>query len=722
MTAKPRIDLHRTLQQIRTAAGAVICTYRFDPSFFEDYCMEKFGCLHRNNNITVLIDWGCYDELLSGTLRDRPNLANIRYLLQPITAKRVFHPKVFLFADEEKGSLLIGSANATRPGLTSNAELVGVFHYEQGKKEDALPIFRSVFRFLSQLCDRAGTQGFRSNLQALQRDAPWLCGTSQGREDIEFLHNLERSLLDQIEEKIGDQVVTITAISRFFDSNHALIEELAQRFDPKKIRIVTQNRFTTLQPDFLAHDLCKSERAEVYLREFEDDGHNQPLHGKAILFETKGYALMCYGSANLTSAALNRRPDNSNVESIIAMRLSGPEERSAALHLLIPEGSTRRIRSASELQASTEEDEPSSFCEPTDIVLREAELSGKRIRLGLEIADSPRYQNFSAVITLRGNLQERIAIDLSGDMYSALITDSLELRLQQSSCIVHVEGYGGDGSLTQSNAVLLTNLRDISTGNSTRRERYVKEAQESAAQFYAVLADLINGSDDDALKVFLSFCDIPLTLAPRPMLRHRAEWSIRDSMRSFGARNFQLCRDLHEAVLQFCDRHMRKLRRHITDRDIDGVPNFVHIFLAITALLRSQIERAVQGLEARDGLVSTDEWAMCRELCNVYYERFREITSCFWTEYLEPMRNEHPEVNFYELLSPDLDAIKESAADMLAFRDRIEALRTSKCILPATGKPYGYFYSILAPESWTRYKKAAESVYLRVQEMTGSGA
>jgi len=118
MTAKPRIDLHRTLQQIRTAAGAVICTYRFDPSFFEDYCMEKFGCLHRNNNITVLIDWGCYDELLSGTLRDRPNLANIRYLLQPITAKRVFHPKVFLFADEEKGSLLIGSANATRPGLT----------------------------------------------------------------------------------------------------------------------------------------------------------------------------------------------------------------------------------------------------------------------------------------------------------------------------------------------------------------------------------------------------------------------------------------------------------------------------------------------------------------------------------------------------------------------------------------------------------------------------
>src|SRR6266436_1878606 len=127
-----------------------------------------------------------------------------------------------------------------------------------------------------------------------------------------------------------------------------------------------------------------------------------------------------------------RRAENSNVESIIAIRLSNAEERGAALQLLLPDGSTRRIRSASELQSSTEEDESSFFCEPTDIVLREAELSGKRIRMGLEIVDSTRYKGLSAVITFRGDLQERIAINLSGDMYSALITDSMEPRLQQS--------------------------------------------------------------------------------------------------------------------------------------------------------------------------------------------------------------------------------------------------------------------------------------------------
>jgi hypothetical protein len=248
----------------------------------------------------------------------------------------------------------------------------------------------------------------------------------------------------------------------------------------------------------------------------------------------------------------------------------------------------------------------------------------------------------------------------------------------------------------------------------------VKEAQESAAQFYAVLADLINGSDDDALRVFLSFCDIPITLAPRPTLRHRAQWKIRDSMRSFGARNFQLCRDLHGAVSQFCDRHIRKLRRHVTDRDTDGIPNFIHIFLAITALLRSPMERAVQGLEAKEGAVSRDEWAECRELSNVYYERFKEVTSLFWTDFLEPLIKEHPEVDFRELLAPDLEAIRDTATDMLAFRDRIEALRIRKCIDPPSNVPFGYFYSVLASETWAKYKRSAESTYLHVQQLTGT--
>jgi len=132
------------------------------------------------------------------------------------------------------------------------------------------------------------------------------------------------------------------------------------------------------------------------------------------------------------------------------------------------------------------------------------------------------------------------------------------------------------------------------------------------------------------------------------------------------------------------------------------------------------MERAIQGLEAKDGFVSRDEWAECREFSNVYYERFKEVTSLFWTEYLEPLSREYPQVDFHEVLAPDLEAIRDTATDMLAFRDRIEALRVRKCIAPPSNAPFGYFYSILAPETWTKYRKAAESAYLHVQQLTGT--
>src|SRR5205807_10288171 len=76
--------------------------------------------------------------------------------------------------------------------------------------------------------------------------------------------------------------------------------------------------------------------------------------------------------------------------------------------------------------------------------------------------------------------------------------------------------------------------------------------------------------------------------------------------------------------------------------------------------------------------------------------------------------------DFHEVLAPDLEAIRETAADMLAFRDRIEALRARKCVAAPFGAPFGYFYSILAPETWTKYRKAVESAYLHVQQLSGT--
>src|SRR4051812_34322281 len=113
-----KINLHDLYLKTKFDHG-IICTYTFDPFFFEDYCLEKFNSLSENGNLSVMVDRGIYDELLL-TENERPKLANIRYLLVPIQARRTFHPKIVLLATRKKGLLVIGSANFTRAGLTSN--------------------------------------------------------------------------------------------------------------------------------------------------------------------------------------------------------------------------------------------------------------------------------------------------------------------------------------------------------------------------------------------------------------------------------------------------------------------------------------------------------------------------------------------------------------------------------------------------------------------------
>lgn len=122
----PRVDLTGLLQR-ESYRHAFICTFTFEPSFFEDFCLEHFRALGEGTSVTVIADARIYSSLTVLDPVQRPRLANLRYLLHPVAVHGVFHPKVFLFASEDRGLLVVGSANFTRSGLGTNAELVGVY-------------------------------------------------------------------------------------------------------------------------------------------------------------------------------------------------------------------------------------------------------------------------------------------------------------------------------------------------------------------------------------------------------------------------------------------------------------------------------------------------------------------------------------------------------------------------------------------------------------------
>ena len=169
-----RLDLNQLLDSA-SFDHAVILTYTFDPIFFEEYCLANYESLSGCGSISVLLDSGIYNKIVTGPQNDRPKQANLRYLLHPVSVPGVFHPKLILLTSATRGLLLVGSANFTRPGLTANAELVGSFDFKLKERETFRPlILKSAFDFIHTVGQRWPSRALISNLRQMHQDSPWL--------------------------------------------------------------------------------------------------------------------------------------------------------------------------------------------------------------------------------------------------------------------------------------------------------------------------------------------------------------------------------------------------------------------------------------------------------------------------------------------------------------------------------------------------------------------
>jgi HKD family nuclease len=693
-----RLDLHQLLDS-GSFDHAVILTYTFDPIFFEEYCLANFEVLHNCKNISVLLDRRTYDKIVTGAQTDRPKKANLRYLLHSISVPGVFHPKLVLLTSANKGHLLVGSSNFTRPGLTANAELVGSFDFKLKENETFLPILRSAFKFIQAIAKRWPTRALISNLQEMYVDSPWLEGDGQQHRDIKLMTNLENPLLTQLLSEVGGSIRCLSIVSRYFDAGTNVLEQLLNETAATKVKLYTQNRYTNLPPSWLKYSSVKSGRVELYLTDYSSDDRDQPLHGKAFAFETEKGCLFAYGSANCTTAALLRTAGNANLEDLVAVRLSSREAKVLLPRLLDPTLKAVRLLKADQL-VSVPEAEDGDRGEGLSIKIKEAEADNERILVWLE---QPLERcllraklEFSAGrfvrIVLRETGSSQLDIDLAPETFK---------RLSDSSAIISIED--ADGTV-QSNRMLITNLMDVQTGTNVRKARYVKEAEQDTAGLLSVLNDLRSGNDEDALRTFLSFCDIPLALAPRLGLRSFKDGAPREGMRSLGQHNFILALSLHELALKFCERHFRKLGRHVSDPHPNGIPNFLHISLAIGGVLESQIDRALTGLEARNH-VTPEEWSGFRTICDAYFSKYRDLTTVMWESYLPYLLNVHPSKQIRKAFEPEFEPLNDLAHRMLQFRDRVEVLRVAKCVGAGgqQSKPYGYFQSVFGQQRWQKY-------------------
>lgn len=713
-----RINLHDTLKRTRFD-HAVICTFTFEPQFFEGYCLDRFRALEENNNISVLLDRGIHDSLLECPASEWPRLANVRYLLHPIRVPGVFHPKLSLFVTKQRGLLIVGSANFTRAGLTANAELVGAYEVDIEKPAPHLPLLQQATQLLFTLAAQWPSPDFESNLREMTGDAPWLLSDADADSQalVRLLHNIDEPLWSQVCRGVDGSVDDVHVLSRYFDATPGLLQSVRDTLNPKRTVLWTQSGLTTMTPAWFDDPGARAKRVVVKDCVVVDDDRSQPLHAKAIAIVTKRAVRLAFGSANFSTAGLLSTAANGNLETMIvvdglSLKTCDPNR------LFDPCGTAKTLNSVAELVTAEREQLPRP--RESALALAYAGLTENRFKSvwssRRELADGVSAR---AVLTFGDGGEDRVALKAQGGSYVAIFSEQHVRRCADGATVVCVEAVLKDGTPARSNQLFLTNLQDIETGRGQRRERRIREAQKSAVQFASVLQELMELPDAEQLQNFLTYCDIPLIEAPRPLWTRgaRSPWHDSDTMRTLGQRNLRAYASLHEAAVGFCTRHIKRMRRHCARVSLAGVPNFFHIALAIANVVRGQVERLVIGLELATEPLGLDEWHEHRQRLSEYLGMFREMMEVIDDEYLPTLQKRFKAALIRDAIQPDLQPLGDICNVLRQVRGRIEACRSTnlRVMLPTGGvtTPGVFKHDVVHETRWSDWEEAIRSAFAK---------
>lgn len=679
------INLHDLLKK-RSYEHGLISTFTFSVRFFEEYALDRFKALQDNNNLTVFLDRGEYEEILTATTAAKdwyPRLANLRYLLHPIRVPGVFHPKVFLFANAKHGLLVIGSANFSQDGLGANAELVSVFEYEAGKNETALPLFQSAFRFFEDLLERwPGTEA-ASNVSNVRRNVPWLTEELKAPADKRlplFLSNLEEPLWPQMMRHLPEKVDRVSVVSRFFDSSPQMLDWIMGPLGTASIDIYTQATIHTLGPAWLEHPLRKVKKLGIHLCRYEDGVHSQQLHGKAYAFSCGTQTMLACGSANFSTAALLRPAASGNAE-VVLVYPPDAVGRLRAEELFDPLQSAKELKSVDQLNVrGNEETEPSSRAGNFQIQMHEAVLDD--VDLTIEADDAPSgiecrilQANRRAVLIALGSIK--------GGQIHIKLAQGLARAMADAPSVAQLGKRQGDDWEALSNPVLVAAPMGPESGRNSRQHRRIKEAIESPQRFMGVLRELCESDDETRLKNFLTHCDIPFTPSLKSfggLGRSKSGPSLPPKdLKDLGTRNLRHFEMLHEAVVNFVARHRTRLVRHVETGTAAGITNYLHILESVLRLLQSQIERAASGLEHAPAITLTpDEWKRIRENLSDYYRELESLLRLTTREYVAGLLQEEKKKAVREGFGSATDEILSLVTQCIKMRGRINAARTER--------------------------------------------
>ncbi len=294
---------HKLLDDFRARGfdASLMTTFSAYLPFYERVVLPRLvssGCRY---NI-VLMDARQCSQCLSQP-DTRPHLAGHSYVLVPVRAPRVFHPKICLLASRKRGRLMVGSHNLTLAGFGGNRELTNRLEIRPAENDGSQAIASAAFRFVREWLEvglEAGGQHYLAAVDKLVGLIPWLSEPGEQADNVRFFGSRPRgeSLWDQVRGAIPSGVERAMVVGPFFDKDLGFLRRLSRDLEPDSVEV-------GVEPESAAGFDASAAPAVV---EFRDAGHlyreRGYLHAKAIYLECRdGSRVLISGSANPTEAA-----------------------------------------------------------------------------------------------------------------------------------------------------------------------------------------------------------------------------------------------------------------------------------------------------------------------------------------------------------------------------------------------------------------------------------
>lgn len=569
---------------------ACLSTFQFDPDYFERRLLRS-PALSKARRVLVFLDARQWIQRLTQELPAR--WLNRRYLVVPVwRSPGVFHPKLTLLLSESGGQVLCGSNNLTRAGCSSNLELLNATPFAfDADDQESLNLAREAFGFFEQAARETDKEISRIAGEWFAEAAasyPWLkepVTLSPSERRMRLLNTYDGSIWERLVEHLsGGQLRDLLIISPFHDPDSELCRRVVRTWPGAKIELVVQQGCTSL-----ATQPLKKMRA-VHLSELI--GVSRRIHAKLLAWRSTSGSGCLVGSANFTSAALDGR----NVETSLLLA-----EADDLVQALFDGHLSRR-------PITTDEFEPGEANE----INVEGELPPLRLNSALlaehnELRVSYSHDLPSAPSALR------LALRTPGES-----RPRVSIALPSKTKATHSVKFP-DGALTDAHGTLLATLVgevngkkiesppvwviqeshltfESSDGNSSPKRR-IEECGEGLPAYLDAL-----GKREGVAAVidYLNHLTIRFDDGSGGGWSHRKfNLRIRDPFAHDDAPPWLInakgeSDDLEEAIYEFVERHAKqRLRKHVSRGNVNGIGNFLDIFVTLIRLLHVYYRRGV---------------------------------------------------------------------------------------------------------------------------------